>query len=1002
MGFGENASFGAVPAFGGYRGEGGGFQGHQSNGPDRRSPRGRGGGGNFSDRRENRRQVEDWDSEIDQGNAPSRGRFDDPPQFPARGKPREFDEESGGQKFGDSRSGGFGGPRRNNDSRPGENFNQYRNSNRGGGFAGRYQCEDDRRAFSGHRSNEHADEDYRDNCRSSGRGMYSDEDPPARDRRAGFDNDEDQGDPSNRRSNDFERNERDGGRENWDVGERKLNDRNRFSNSDDRNDGRNRGFGNNADGYRQEYRRRDEFVPSKGNFENERYDDREPTGKFGGYKGNGPRGGGPDDNRGRYQSRPFDSRNDDFDNSGYCRERGNDQRRTFENRSGGFARNNQDGGDRRFDNRFNENEGGYGGGGQSSPYSRRNYGDRKDSGPPGRGRYGGDGPSRGGQRGGSGWNDDERDDRDRRRDGGFRGGSGNGNRNASGYGNRDDNSGGRYRQGPREFVPSGQSVERAPKDWSPEETAIQKLFERDAHNAAHFEKDRDESVQVIGAEGNIEISSWENSGLHSDLIRTCTEKCHYRYVRPIQAAAIPLILSGRDVVGLAETGGGKTAAFVLPILHQIMKMGSETLSSLKSGEILALVVAPTRELARQLYDSFRKHAYGTEVKCCVAYGEIPRWKNLAEIHGGCHVLVGTSGRLMDFIQKSDINVRSVRFLVLDEADMLLEDGRENHLNSILSNEKLPKPDSRQTLLFSATFPADVQKFAGQVLKQKYVMIRSSQRGKANVRVKQEFVKTEGTSEKNDTLFDMLESQRDKLTDDGSPTRTLVFVGTKKQADYLAMMLCQKGVKAGSINGNRPQDERERMVSQLRDGIVHVLVGTDVCQRGLDINGLDHVINYDIPNGSSEEVRDKYIHRIGRTGRLHGGLATTFIDSHNSDVNAIKLIVQVAKETDQEIPPWLDELCNQDSFSRAGFGASSGSFGAKGFGSTSGFGAGGFGTKGFGGAPSSSGFGEGADKNDQESKDQPDDQELGSASFGEGGFGPDKKPADDTGSNDGSY
>ncbi|VDO31442.1 unnamed protein product [Haemonchus placei] len=369
MGFGENASFGAVPAFGGYRGGSGGFQGHQSNGPDRRSPRGRGGGGNFSDRRENRRQVEDWDSEIEQRNFPSHGRFDDSPQFSDPGKPREFDGESGGQKFGDSRSGGFGGPRRNNDSRPGENFNQYRNSNRGGGFAGRYQCEDDGRAF-----------------KSSGRGLYSDEDPPTRDRRAGFENDEDQGRPSNRRSNDFERNERDGGRENWDMGERKFNDRSRFSANDDRNDGRdkNRGFGNNADGYRQEYRRRDGFAPSRGNFENNGYDDREPTGKFGGYKGDGPRSGGPDDNRGRYQSRPFDSRNDDFVKSGYGRERGNDQRRIFENRSGGFARNNQDGDDRRFDNRFNENEGGYGGGGRSSPYSRRGYGDRNDSGPPGR------------------------------------------------------------------------------------------------------------------------------------------------------------------------------------------------------------------------------------------------------------------------------------------------------------------------------------------------------------------------------------------------------------------------------------------------------------------------------------------------------------------------------------------------------------------------------------------------------------------------------------------
>ncbi|KAK6028483.1 helicase protein, partial [Ostertagia ostertagi] len=335
---------------------------------------------------------------------------------------------------------------------------------------------------------------------------------------------------------------------------------------------------------------------------------------------------------------------------------------------------------------------------------------------------------------------------------------------------------------------------------------------------------------------------------------------------------------------------------------------------------------------------------------------------------------------------SGINVSSIRFLVLDEADMLLEDGRESHLSAILSDPNFPKPESRQTLLFSATFPADVERFAGKVLRNKYVIVRSSQRGKANVRVKQLFVQADGTSGKNDKLFEILEAQRDKTTDDGSPMRTLVFVGTKKQADFLALMLSEKDIAAASINGqsffldgspmrtlvfvgtkkqadflalmlsekdiaaasingDRPQDERERVVGELRDGTLHVLVGTDVCQRGLDINGLDHVINYDMPNGSPEEVRDKYIHRIGRTGRLHGGVATTFVDSRtNTDSDVLRLIVQVAKETDQIIPDWLNQMCTEDSFTRAGFGAST-SFGSKGFGSNSGFGAGGFGSGG---------------------------------------------------------
>ncbi|KHJ81645.1 DEAD/DEAH box helicase, partial [Oesophagostomum dentatum] len=168
-------------------------------------------------------------------------------------------------------------------------------------------------------------------------------------------------------------------------------------------------------------------------------------------------------------------------------------------------------------------------------------------------------------------------------------------------------------------------------------------------------------------------------------------------------------------MGHAETGGGKTAAFVLPILHYIMGLDANSRES-KGGRILALVVAPTRELAKQLFDSFRKHAFETDVKCCVAYGERPRWKNLEEIHKGCDVLVGTSGRLMDFIQKGDINVSSLKFLVLDEADMLLSDGHGGHLESILNDPKFPPIEKRQTLLFSATFPPEIETLAAKVLK----------------------------------------------------------------------------------------------------------------------------------------------------------------------------------------------------------------------------------------------------------------------------------------------
>ncbi|KAJ1372229.1 putative ATP-dependent RNA helicase ddx4 [Parelaphostrongylus tenuis] len=266
---------------------------------------------------------------------------------------------------------------------------------------------------------------------------------------------------------------------------------------------------------------------------------------------------------------------------------------------------------------------------------------------------------------------------------------------------------------------------------------------------------------------------------------------------------------------------------------------------------------------------------------------------------------------MDYIEKGDIDVSTLRFLVLDEADMLLEDGGQHHIRSIFSNPSFPKVESRQTLLFSATFPDDVEKLARDIMKEKYVKISNGTQKRANTRVKQLFEKVRGTSGKNEKLFEILENQRDSQAKDGSVVRTLVFVGTKKQADFIALLLSQKNVKAGSINSNRPQNERERVVKELRDGSIHVLIGTDVCQRGLDIHGLDHVINYDLPSGPPKEIATKYIHRIGRTGRLHGGISTTFVDTAHATDTTIQLIVNVAKESGQEIPVWLEEMCGID-------------------------------------------------------------------------------------------
>uniref|UniRef100_A0A0K0CW88 Helicase C-terminal domain-containing protein n=1 Tax=Angiostrongylus cantonensis TaxID=6313 RepID=A0A0K0CW88_ANGCA len=202
--------------------------------------------------------------------------------------------------------------------------------------------------------------------------------------------------------------------------------------------------------------------------------------------------------------------------------------------------------------------------------------------------------------------------------------------------------------------------------------------------------------------------------------------------------------------------------------------------------------------------------------------------------------------------------------------MLLEDGRQNHIRSILDNPALPKVDSRQTLLFSATFPENVEQLARDIMSKRYAKVSNGARNRANARVVQLFEKVNGgLYEKNEKLFEILERQRDNLDEDNSVKRTLVFVGSKQQADYLACILVNKDIKAGSINS------------------------------GLDIHGLDHVINYDLPYGSPNEVHfsvkivNKYIHRVGRTGRLHGGFATTFIDS-SVDSDIVKLLTKVSE------------------------------------------------------------------------------------------------------------
>ncbi|CAJ0598457.1 unnamed protein product [Cylicocyclus nassatus] len=251
-------------------------------------------------------------------------------------------------------------------------------------------------------------------------------------------------------------------------------------------------------------------------------------------------------------------------------------------------------------------------------------------------------------------------------------------------------------------------------------------------------------------------------------------------------------------MGHAETGGGKTAAFVLPKLHYIiMGLGGGSRDS-KGGRFIALVVASTRGIAKQLFDSFRKHGHQTDVKCCVL---------TVKLQGSRISRTSTKGVMfLSELVEHGPHTKRTRQLVSNEV----------HAESC----SLSRIEKRQT--FSATFPPDVTDLERKVLENNYVKVFNGARGRANARVKQEFVQASGICGKNDKLFGMLEEQRDELAKDGTIMRTLIFVETKKQADFVALLLTEKNMKAASINSDRPQNERERVIKQSREGTVHVL------------------------------------------------------------------------------------------------------------------------------------------------------------------------------------
>ena len=322
----------------------------------------------------------------------------------------------------------------------------------------------------------------------------------------------------------------------------------------------------------------------------------------------------------------------------------------------------------------------------------------------------------------------------------------------------------------------------------------------------------------------------------------------------------------------------------------------------------ALVLAPTRELAQQIYEEGQRFAYMTGIACVCIYGGADIRDQLRQIESrGCDLLVGTPGRLVDLIERGRIAMANVRFLVLDEADRMLDMGFEPQIRRIVEEEGMPNGDNRQTMMFSATFPANIQRLASDFLND-YVYLTVGRVGSASKDVTQnvEFVEER---DKIDVLMKFLYTIEDGLI--------LIFVETKRSCDYIEDVLCSNGFPACSIHGDKSQSEREEALRAFKRGTTPVMVGTDVASRGLDIPNVTQVINYDLPTNI-----DDYVHRIGRTGRAgNTGSALSFINEKNAGV--VRELRDMLAENDQVVPPWLDQMAQYSGGSRSGGGGGRG-------------------------------------------------------------------------------
>ncbi|KAI7244699.1 DEAD/DEAH box RNA helicase [Hortaea werneckii] len=422
------------------------------------------------------------------------------------------------------------------------------------------------------------------------------------------------------------------------------------------------------------------------------------------------------------------------------------------------------------------------------------------------------------------------------------------------------------------------------------------------------------TTTIHGNETLKRIESFEDAGLHPVVLENI-KLARYAEPTPIQSYCIPPILEGKDVVAVAQTGSGKTAAYMIPVLSRLMGKAKKLaapkptttgasynprLHNVKA-EPLVVIVVPTRELAIQIFDEARRMCYRSMLRPCVVYGGLPKSVSLEELGKGCDLLIATPGRLCDLMDQPDILTMSrVKYTIIDEADEMLHSDWEAELNKIMAGGDTNEDADHVYLMFSATFPKQAREMARRYMAEDYTRIRLGRSGAAHKNIRQHVLYVD-QDQKKECLYDLLVNME--------PGRTMVFCNSKSQVDLIDDFLYNRGLPSTSIHSDRNQRERESSIRSFRTGKAPILVATGVSARGWDVAGVKCVINFDLPSSMYGGI-DEYIHRIGRTARIgHQGLATSFYNERNEEL--ARDLVKVLLECECEVPDFLAHLIPED-------------------------------------------------------------------------------------------